>query len=49
MERNTCSFADAMNGKDELKAAVTSHMRTLQSNPDRVGKYLEHPSIRYAA
>jgi transposase len=35
--------------KDELKAAVSSHMRTLQRKPGRVAKYFEHPAIRYAA
>jgi transposase len=34
---------------EQLKAAVSSHMRTLQKTPKRVAKYFEHPSIRYAA
>ena len=38
-----------MRNKDELKEAVSSHMRTLLHKPERVAKYFEHPSIRYAA
>lgn len=33
----------------ELKRNVQSHMRMLQNNSDRVKKYFEHKSIKYAA
>ncbi|MBE0642560.1 MAG: transposase [Bacteroidetes bacterium] len=35
--------------KNNLKAAVSSHMHKLQKTPERVAKYFQHPYIRYAA
>lgn len=35
--------------QNELKNAVSSHMRILRGSPERVAKYFQHPSIRYAA
>lgn len=32
-----------------LRTAVISHMRKLQKSPNRIKKYFEHKSIRYAA
>ncbi|SHO52793.1 IS630 family transposase [Desulfopila aestuarii] len=34
---------------EDLKKTVSSHMRMLQKKSERVAKYFEHPSIRYAA
>lgn len=50
-----CDLKAGVHGKppvrnqNELKQAISSHMKTLQKSPARVAKYFEHPSIRYAA
>ena len=35
--------------KAQLRKAVISHLRKLQNSPQRVRKYFEHKSVRYAA
>jgi len=35
--------------KAQLKKAAISHLRKLQNSPQRVRKYFEHKTVRYAA
>jgi transposase len=37
-----------LNGKDDLKARVISHLRSLQNMPHKIAKFFHHPLVKYA-
>jgi hypothetical protein len=36
-------------GKADFKSKVTSSMRSLQKNPEKIASFFQKPSFRYAA
>jgi transposase len=43
------SIQPSPKNQEKLQENLNNHMNLLQSNPQRVKKYFQHPDIKYAA